>query len=170
MSAPDSIAAFDAFYRSENRRLFLYLRKRVGRDAAPDLVQEAFTRMLRNGALERVENPQAYLTRTAHNLVIERARRRMRKQSGIYLFDDERDASVQPEQSWRLEAADLRRILRPALLAMPHPTRRVFLMHRLQKLTYREIAAQLGVTEKAIEHRMSCALARCRRAVAARYG
>lgn len=168
MTAPCSVASFDAFYRSQNRRLFHYFRKRVGRDAAPDLVQEAFTRMLRCGAFERVENPQAYLTRTAHNLVIERARRRMRRPSIFYPFDEERDAPVLPEQERRIEATELRRIFRKALLAMPRRTRRIFLMHRLRGMSYREIAEQLGIGDKGVEYHMMRALARCRRAVTAR--
>jgi len=169
MTASPPAVSFDTFYRAQQRRLFLYLRKRVGRDAAPDLVQEAFTRMLRGGALDRVENPQAYLTRIAHNLVVERARRARRKETGVYLFDETRDAPVQPEQALPIEAADLRRVLRRALLVMPRKTRRIFLMHRLGHLTYREIAARLGTSEKAVEYHLSRALARCRKAVARRY-
>lgn len=168
MTAPDAIVSFDEFYRAQNRRLFQYFRKRVGGDAAPDLVQEAFTRMLRCGAFDRAENPQAYLTRTAHNLVIERARWAIRKESGVCLFDDDRDAAVQPEQEWRFEAKELRRAYRRALLAMPRKTRRIFLAHRLGHLTYAEIAEQFGISIKTVENHMTRALARCRKA-AARY-
>lgn len=168
MTAPGAIASFDEFYRSQNRRLFQYFRKRVGRDAAPDLVQEAFTRMLRRGAFDKVEHPQAYLTRIAHNLVIERARRAMRKESGVCLFDDNRDAAVKPEQEWRVEAKELRRAYRRTLLAMPRKTRRIFLAHRLRHQTYTEIAEQFGISIKTVEKHMTRALARCRKA-AARY-
>src|SRR3546814_17352261 len=82
MTAPGSFTSFDEFYRSQNVRLFHFFRRKVGREAAPDLVQEAFTRMLRCGAFERVENPQAYLTRTARNLLIERHRRSEERRVG----------------------------------------------------------------------------------------
>lgn len=170
MTAPGSVASFDAFYRSQNRRLFHYFRKKVGRDAASDLVQEAFTRMLRSGAFERVENPQAYLTRTAHNLVIEFARRRMRRPSDVCMFDEERDAPVLPQQEQRIEAAELRRIFRRALRAMPRRTRRIFLMHRLRGMTYKEIAEKLGIGDKAVQYHMMRALARCRKATTAHWG
>ncbi len=84
MTAPGSFRSFDEFYRSQNVRLFHFFRRKVGREAAPDLVQEAFTRMLRCGAFERVENPQAYLTRTARNLLIERDRTWRRKGCVLY--------------------------------------------------------------------------------------
>ena len=88
----------------------------------------------------------------------------------LYPLDEARDAAVRPEQEWRIEAEELRRVYRRALLAMPRRTRRIFLMHRLKGMSYREIASELGVGEKGVEYHMMRALARCRRAVAARYG
>ncbi len=167
MTSPSSTTAFDGLYRSEHRRLLRYFRKRVGRDAAPDLMQEVFTRMLRARTVARIDNPQRYLRRSARNLLIDRARKAMRQQAVVFPFDDERDASVRPEQTWGIEAADLRRVYRQALLAMPPRTRRIFLMHRLRGLTYKQIAEQIGIGDKGVEYHMMRALARCRRAVAA---
>lgn len=167
MTARCAIASFDAFYRSENARLLHFFRKRVGWEAAPDLVQDAFTRVLRSGPFERIENPPAYLTRTARNLLIEQARRKMREQRVFFPLDEGRDASVAPEQTWQIEVAELRRIYRRALRAMPRRTRRIFLMHRLRNMTYREIAEQLGLSDQGVEYHMMRALAGCRKAVAA---
>ncbi|MDT7530583.1 sigma-70 family RNA polymerase sigma factor [Sphingopyxis sp. SE2] len=166
MTTPGPFASFDQFYRLENRRLFHFFRRRVGREEASDLTQEAFTRMLRTGAFERVENPRAYLFRAAHNLVIERARQNERKGKGLFPFDEGRDAPAGPEQMLAMEASDLRRGLRRVLLAMPRRTRRIFLMHRLRRQTYREIAEEIGIREQGVEYHMMRALARCRKAVA----
>ncbi|OWR00212.1 RNA polymerase sigma factor [Sphingopyxis witflariensis] len=163
-----SITAFAAFYRAEQGRLFHYFRRKVGREAAPDLVQEAFTRMFRSGAYGRVEHPQAYLMRTAHNLLIERARRWHRKERMLFPLDEARDAAVVPDQERQFEAMELRRAFRTALLAMPRRTRRIFLMHRLRGLTYAQIAEQLGLSIKAVEKHIGRALKRCRK-VAARF-
>lgn len=165
-AAPSSFASFDEFYRCESRQLFHFFRRRVGCEEASDLTQEAFTRMLRTGAFERVENPRAYLFRAARNLVIERARQGKRKGTGLFSFDDQRDAPAGPEQTLDIEASDLRRGLRRALLAMPRRTRRIFLMHRLRRQTYREIAAEIGIREQGVEYHMMRALSRCRKAVA----
>lgn len=165
MTAPGPSPSFDEFYRCENKQLFLFFRRRVGREEASDLTQEAFTRMLRTGAFERVENPRAYLFRAARNLVIERARRGTRKESGLFPFDERRDAPTGPEQALTIEASDLRRGLRRAILALPRRTRRIFLMHRLRRQTYREIAEEMGIREQGVEYHMMRALARCRKAV-----
>jgi len=170
MSTPGSIAAFEELYQSEQGRLLRYFRKRAGPDAAPDLMQETFTRVLRSGALDRIDNPQAYLSRAARNLLVDRARQRMRQQVVVFPFDEERHASEGPEQTLRIEAADLRRIYRQALLAMPPRTRRIFLMHRLRHLTYKEIAAELRVSNKTVKYHMARALARCHMAATAHLG
>lgn len=167
MTAPYGVASFDAFYRSENRRLLRFFGRRVGWEAAPDLVQDAFTRVLHSGAFERLDNPSAYLTRTARNLLIERARRRMREQSVIFPLEDGHDAPVAPEQTWHIEAADLRRVYWQALREMPQKTRHIFLMHRLRQMTYTEIADQFGISNQGVEYHMMRALVRCRDAVGA---
>lgn len=166
MTAPCAIASFDAFYRSENRRVLRFFSRRVGWEAAPDLMQDAFTRVLRSGPFERLENPQAYLTRTARNLLIERARRRMREQSVMCPLDHGRDAPVVAQQTWHIEASDLRRVYWQALREMPQKTRHIFLLHRLRQMTYTEIAEKFGISNQGVEYHMMRALARCRVAVA----
>ncbi len=165
MTAPGAPASFDAFYRSENRRLLRFFGRRIGWESAPDLVQDAFTRVLHSGAFERLDNPSAYLTRTARNLLIERSRRRMREQNVMFPLDEGRDAPIAPEQTWQIETTDLRRVYRQALLALPPRTRRIFLMHRLRQMTYREIAEHFGISDQGVEYHMMRALARCRIAI-----
>lgn len=155
---------FQRLYCTEHGRLLSYFRKRVGREEAPDLAQEVFTRLLRSGALERVENPSAYLSRCAQNLLIERWGKKRREQSVLFPFDDERDAPLPPEQTWRIEEADARRIYRRALLAMPRRTRRIFLMHRLTGMTQRQIAKQVGIGEQSVAYHMMRAVTQCRKA------
>lgn len=165
-ASPRQATDFAAFYRAEREWLFRYFRRRVGRDAAPDLVHDAFARMLRSGAFERVEHPRAYLARVAHHLSIEHGRQRSREPDAFYSFDESRDAPVEPGQERRLDAIDLRRAFRPVLLAMPRKTRRIFLMHRLCGLTYRDISARMGIGEKAVDKHMGRALKRCRKVAA----
>lgn len=165
MSAPRPMASFDAFYRSENQRLLRFFRKRVGSELAPDFMQDAFARVLRSGPFERIDNPHAYLSRTARNLLIERTRRRIREQNVMCALDEDRDAPVAPEQSWQIEVAETRRAYWYALRSMPPRTRRVFLMHRLRNMSYAEIAVQVGIGTSGVEYHMMRALARCREAV-----
>ncbi len=165
MIAAGSTASFEAFYRSQNRSLFHFFRRRAGCEAAADLVQEVFARMLCADAFEQLDNPRAYMFCAARNLLIERSRREARYQARLFSLDEGRDAPVCPEQAWSIEAADLRRTLRRTILAMPRRTRRIFLMHRLRSQTYREIANEVGIGEQGVEYHMMRALARCRTAM-----
>lgn len=166
MTAAGPYPTFDAFYRAQHDRMFHFFRRKVGREEAPDLVQDAFACVLRSGAFERLENPQGYLTRTAHNLLINRARTWRRKACMLYPLDEARDAPVLPDQEWGIEARELRAAYRRALLALPRRTRRIFLMHRLKGMSYRAIAEELSVGDKGVEYHMMRALRRCRRAAA----
>lgn len=166
MIAPGTAASFDAFYRAEHPRVLGYFRRKVGREAAPDLAQEAFARLLRSGALERVDCPQAYLTRIARNLLIDITRLRKSAPALLYQFDEARDAASCADQSWRIEAADLSHVYRRTVRTMPPKTRRVFLMRRVKRKSYKEIAAALGITVATVDYHLVRALALCRAAIA----
>lgn len=165
MTAPASPAAFEDLYRTEYRRLLRKLRRGVGSDEAPDLVQEVFARFLRSEALGRVENPAAYLSRITRNLLIDRTRRKRHGMPIFFPFDDERDASSRADQTWRIEAIDLFRLYRQTVRAMPPKTRRVFVMRRVKRMTYKEIAARLDISIATVDYHMVRALARCRAAI-----
>jgi RNA polymerase sigma-70 factor (ECF subfamily) len=161
--------SFEAFYQAEHARVFGYFRRKVGRDDAPDLTQEAFMRFYGSGKFAEIEYPRAYLTRIAHNIWLNRIRQQKRR-GILYPFDEACDAPTPPEQERRLEARDLRRAYWRTLRPLSRKTRRIFLMHRLRGMTYQSIADELGISSKAVEKRMGRALARCRRVGALRHG
>ena len=66
-----------------------------------------------------------------------------------------------PEED--LQAKDLQATYEKALARMPEKQRIVFLMSRMEELSYQEIANRLSLSVKAIEKRMSAALARLRK-------
>lgn len=166
MTLHTPMAAFQAALPAEHARLLRYFRRRVGRDAAPEFVQEAFARLFGSGALERIDNPPAYLSRIARNLLIDRARQKKRDCSIVFPLDENRDAASRAEQTWRIEAADLLFVYRQAVRAMPPKTRRVFLLHRLRRMTYKQIAEHVGISIATVEYHMMRALASCRAAIA----
>lgn len=64
-----------------------------------------------------------------------------------------------------MEAADLMSLYEAAVDSMSPKTREVFLMHRVDELTYREIHEQLGISVATVEYHMMKALAHIAQAV-----
>ena len=77
---------------------------------------------------------------------------------GIKANKREGDGATPAAQEWNLEAADLLRLYETAVDAMPPKTRRVFLMHRVDELSYREIHELLGISIATVEYHMMKAL------------
>lgn len=147
-------------FRKERGALLRYLGRRAGHEAAPDLVQEVFARAARSAQASCLTNPAAFVRRIARNLLIDRARRR---ESGsnvvIFPLDEQRDASVQPQQGLDIEAADLLRIYEQAVNDLPEKARRVFIMSRDEELSYRQISEELEISMSTVQYHMVRAIA-----------
>jgi RNA polymerase sigma-70 factor (ECF subfamily) len=66
--------------------------------------------------------------------------------------------SVAPEQEDALEVEDLHRQYRDAVQHLTPRTREVFILHRVDELTYTEIAARLGISVSTVEYHIMRAL------------
>lgn len=149
----------ESTFQTERAGLLRYLGRRAGWDAAPDLVQEVFLRAASSEQAGRLINPAAFVRRIARNLLIDRARKLGRDNVVIFPLDEQRDLVAQPEQSLNLEASDLLRLYEDAVDRLPEKTRRVFLMHRVDEMSYREIHERLGISVATVEYHMVKALA-----------
>lgn len=155
----------EAAYLAHRNSLFHFLRRKAGPEEAPDLVQEVFARAAGSEQRHQLINPGGFLRRIAQNLLIDRARRQKSTPSLLFSLREESDAVTPAAQEWNLEAADLLRLYETAVDAMPPKTRRVFLMHRVDELSYREIHELLGISIATVEYHMMKALNQISKAV-----
>jgi RNA polymerase sigma factor (sigma-70 family) len=155
----------EAAYRAHRNSLFHFLRRKAGPEEAPDLVQEVFARAAGSEQRHQLINPGGFLRRIAQNLLIDRARRQKSSPAIFFPLREDSDAVTPAAQEWNLEAADLLRLYETAVDAMPPKTRRVFLMHRVDELTYREIHELLGISIATVEYHMMKALNQISKAV-----
>lgn len=156
-------AGVEALYRSQAARLLRSLARRAGSpDDALDLLHDAFVRVLRLGSGRvrslQAERPDAYLTRTVTNLVRDRARTAVRRSADRHDPIDEHTLAA-PDPHRLLETRDLLRHLEMAVLKLRPRTRQIFLAHRLDGLSYAEIAERTGLSVKGVEKQMSRAIA-----------
>lgn len=142
-------------------RLLRHLAREAGlSEDRRDRLQQAALRLLGREDQANVRHPRAYLAQTLRNLAVDEARR-VRASGGAALALDEvedRLPSVAPDQETTL-------LLKQVILGLPPLYRDVFILNRFVGLTYEQIAARQGVTPKAIEYRMSRALALCQDAL-----
>jgi RNA polymerase sigma-70 factor (ECF subfamily) len=149
---------------TEQNRLMRLVRRIVGNPAtAEDVVQDTFLNLLRKPPCGHVENSRAYLTRSAANLAIDHLRREQTRErhvsDGVRL---EGEPCPQPLPDAVLQSRQELAILYLAVNELPTKCRAVFLLHRQHGLTMREIAAQVGISEKTVEKHLMRAMVHCR--------
>lgn len=121
-----------------------------GSGDAEDLLHSAYIRLEQYRVDHVVENPSAFLVRTAANLAIDIHRHERFWEPGNENRDGQcpDDAPLQDEVI--AARARLNRV-KDGLAALPPRTREIFLMHRLRGFKYREIAAHFGISQSAVE-------------------
>lgn len=154
----------DRLYRDHHGWLLGWLRRKLGcaHDAA-DLAHDAFLRLLRHPAGEPLREPRAYLTTIAHGLVVNHWRRIEIERAWLEALMQQPEAS-HPSPEVRLLAVEALLEVDALLSALPEKPRRAFLMAQLDGLAYREIAVELGVSERMVKKYMARAMLHCLRA------
>jgi RNA polymerase sigma-70 factor (ECF subfamily) len=150
------LARLDALYRRHKGWLSAWLRLRYGPDEAEDLLQETFLKAAASRQLADVRLPRPWLLAIALNIARDQHRRRAARPPAAGASDAEalERLGVSSEQ---YEAVFLKQVI----LSLPPRLREVMLLSRFAGLTYEEIATRLGISIKAVEARMTKALALC---------
>lgn len=149
-------------WRALRPGLVRFLAKRTGCTAiAEDLVQDLWMRMsAARPVADELRSPVAYLFRAAANLATDHARAERRRAAAnteaMALVMDGLDAAPSPEQAV-VDLQDYARVT-VAIAALPPRTRQIFAMNRLDGVSYRRIAAELGISATAVEKHMKRAL------------
>lgn len=151
----------DGIYRTHAAGMTRQMWCRTGsRDDALDLVQEAFSKLLRIGRARSgpIENLEAYLNRATRNLFLNQLKTQARRSSHLHVVADE-ERLAGPDQHRLLEARDMLRRMEAIMLKLRPKTRAIFIAHRIDGLSYAEIAERTGLSIKGVEKQMSKAIA-----------
>lgn len=123
-----------------------------------DLVQEVFYELWRRrGQLQINVSLKAYLRRSIMN----RALNYLRDNRKVFSEEEEKAASLPdnlPEPGQQLEAAQLQELIDRVIDGLPERCRIVFVLSRFEEMSYQEIAEELGISAKTVEHQISKAL------------
>ena len=124
-------------------------------ELATDIAQDAFLRVWEKKLGDGHSNIRALLFRMAGQMFVSQYRRQ-RTLTTIRLAIKPGATEESPEE--QLMYKEMKKRYEAALARMPEKQRSVFLMSRLDGMKYHEIAGSLGLTQKAVEKRMSLAL------------
>jgi len=123
---------------------------------AEDAVQEAFVKLWQNCKKVALQNAKSYLFTVANNFSLNKVKRQ--KFILNYVKQHHNPKIDHQDPSYKMEEEEFKIKLNTAIGQLKPKLRTTFLLHRIDKKTYNEIAEIEGVTVKAIEKRMSQAL------------
>lgn len=150
---------FDAYY--DELQHFIYF-KSGDTDVAEDIVQDAFLKVWEMRSTVRVETARALLYTIAANLFSNRYKR-MKLNLKLQQSIVEDRTFETPE--FEMEIKEFDRKLQRVLSELNENNRTVFLMNRMDQMTYNEIAVALNISVKAVEKRMKKALEHVRKEI-----
>lgn len=145
------------------RELVCFLNAKLGnRQVAEDVVHDAYVRVLERSSDTPIDQPRAFLYRTALNLVIDGHRRNAVRQSEPLevLDSEERFSTASPHASFdHGQQVDM---LDRALAELPALCRDSFLLRKLDGLSHVQIAERLCISRALVEKHIVNAMKHCR--------
>ncbi len=167
-------SAFDALLARYQKTVFDYIIRIVkDEDLANDIFQETFVKAImtiRQGRYEETGKCSAWLTRVAHNLIIDHFRRQKGENT---VSNDETDhdilnnkdlceENIEDQMVQRQLITDIRKMIH----MLPEAQRQVLMMRFYRDMSFKEIAEKTGVSINTALGRMRYALLNMRRIAA----
>jgi len=158
--------AFDQFFKSHSKLLRNYVYYKFGDlDQAEDIVQDAFIKLWNNCSKVPLSKAKSYVYTIATNLGISIKRHeKVRFKHQNYVLQRKKDVNNESPEFIALEKEYMQK-LKNAIAALPESQREVFLLSRIDKKTYKEIAELMNVSVKSIEKLMHKALGTLRQKI-----
>lgn len=153
---------FKQIYKEQSKPLRNFIYYKCGDlDKAEDLVQEAMVSLWENCAKIVYEKAKSFLYTVALRSMIDSIRHDKVKLQ----FVKQAPVNHTPDASQELQQKEFKNRLEAAISALPEAQREAFLMSRIDKMSYAEIADALGISVKAVEKRIHNALLNLKAAV-----
>jgi len=143
---------------AEKLRNFLYYRCK-NLERSNDLVQEAFSKLWEKCKDVVPNAAPSFLYTVARNAMLNL----IKKDQIRFKYAEETSEGLDYESpEFNLEMQEFQQRLEKLINDLPDGQREAFLMHRIDKLSYKEIAERLEISVKAVEKRIHKALVKLR--------
>jgi RNA polymerase sigma-70 factor (family 1) len=150
---------FDRYF--DPIRRYLYYRS-GDNQLSTDLAQDTFMKVWERGKLLHPDRDYGLLYKIAGDLFVSHIRRvKLSRDIFSELEFEIRDEGPEGELQYRELEENYKRVL----ARLPEKQRTVFMMSRMEELSYREIAEHLAISIKTVEKRMSSALVHMRKEI-----
>lgn len=146
-------------YHAHHGWLVNWLKRRLGcAHNANDLAHDTFLRLITKSlSISHVDEPRAFLSTIAHGLMVDQFRRKAVEQAYLQAMMHMPEAMV-PSAEEQMAIMEVLLQVDHMLNGLKPVIRTVFLLSKLEGLTYQEISATLGIPLRTIESHMAVAL------------
>jgi RNA polymerase sigma-70 factor (ECF subfamily) len=148
-------------FRAHYPWLCARLRRQLGASSSvEDIAAETFAQLLESPGLTPIREPRALLTTIARRLIYQLWRRRdLERQHLAQWQHDDHPQAPSPEE--RVQLTQVLQGLDRTLERLPGKVRATFLLSRIDGLTYPQIAAELGISQRSVSVYMTRSQALC---------
>ncbi len=125
-----------------------------------DLLQEVYLRVYEAALKDLPKSTKSFVFTTAHNLLVDRVRRErvIPLEAAENLEALAAAAAEAPGPEAHTIARDELRIVQAAVDRLPPRARQAFLLHHVNGLPVKQIAARMGITERAVTWHLNAGL------------
>ncbi len=149
-------SVYNAVYQEQAEKLRNILYYKCGDlSQAEDLVHESFIKLWNRCAEVLYDKVGGFLYTVANNLFLDQVRSKKVSMNFEKTLGPQTDSK---DPYYQLRSDEFQQHVEEAIASLPEGQREAFLMNRIDKLTYKEISIQLGISQTAVEKRISKAL------------
>ena len=151
-----AVEPLEQYARDYGNALKRYFQRRgASPEQAEDLAQDVFTRLAASSKKGEIDNPEAYLMRTASNVWVDVLRK---KESRSDKFHVEYEDSVHSPEGFSPEnvlgSRDELNCLLRALDELAIETRQIYLLCRVDGMKRKDVGKRMGISESAVDRHL----------------
>lgn len=149
--------AYAFLFRKYYPILCAYCNKFIELEDAEEIVQDVMLWLWENRTTHQIDTSLSqYLFRSVYHRAMNRIASKQSQNRANTLFYEQMQEMLQDTDYYQIE--ELSKRIKDAIDKLPESYRESFVMHRFQNMSYKDIAAQLGISHKTVDYRIQQAL------------